>query len=138
MPRIDFSQVDGVTDFAPLPDGDYLCRLGDIEPDITRSGDAMWRLRWVVESGEFAGRLLFDNLVFSAKAMPRVKLVCESCGLDVSGAVDLEPALLLEKRARISTYVEEYVDDHGTTKARNRIPWHGYSAATEGDADCPF
>lgn len=138
MPRIDFSQVDGVTDFAPLPDGEYVCRLGDVEPDITRSGDAMWRLRWVVESGEFAGRLLFDNLVFSAKAMPRVKLVCESCGLDVSGALDLEPALLLQKRARIATYVEEYVDDHGTTKARNRIPWHGYSAATEGDADCPF
>lgn len=138
MPRIDFSQIDGVTDFAPLPDGEYVCRLGDVEPDITRSGDAMWRLRWVVESGEFAGRLLFDNLVFSAKAMPRVKLVCESCGLDVSGALDLEPALLLQKRARIATYVEEYVDDHGTTKARNRIPWHGYSAATEGDADCPF
>ena len=138
MPRIDFAHVDGVSDFAPVPDGEYVCRLSDIETDTTRGGDPMWKLRWVVESGEHAGRLLFDNLVFSKKALPRVKLVCEACGLDVSGAVDLEPPLLLEKHARIATYVEEYRDEAGASKARNRIPYSGYSPVAGGDDACPF
>jgi len=137
-PRINFDTVDALSDFAPLPDGEYLCSLSDIEMDATRAGDPMWKLRWTVETGEFAGRLLFDNLVFSAKALPRVKLICDSCGLDVSGEIDLEPAMLLEKRARISTYIEEYVDDRGTNKACNRIPFGGYSSADAVDEDCPF
>ncbi len=138
MPRINFATIDAIANFAPLPDGEYPSILSDIETDVTRAGDPMWKLRWTVEGGEFAGRLLFDNLVFSAKALPRVKLICESCGLDVSGEVDLEPAMLLEKRARITTYIEEYVDDNGATKARNRIPYDGYASAAGGDDDCPF
>lgn len=138
MPRIDFDNVDGIGSYSPVPDGQYLCRLTDIEPDSTRSGDEMWKLRWTVESGEHAGRLLLDNLVFSAKAMPRVKLVCESCGLVTSGSVDLEPSMLLDKRALVSVYVEEYVDDHNNDKARNRIPYDGYNSVAVSDADCPF
>lgn len=138
MPRINFADINNISEFAPLPDGDFICRLADIEADVTRSGDPMWKLRWEVEAGEYAGRLLFDNLVFSAKAMPRVKHVCAACGLDVSGEIDLEPPVLLGKRARVTTYVEEYVDDHGTAKARNRIPWDGYAAAAANGDDCPF
>jgi hypothetical protein len=138
MPRINFSRVSARSDFAPLPDGEYTCRLGDIEQDTTRAGDPMWKLRWIVEEGEFAGRLLFDNLVFSPRALPRAKLICESCGLNVSGALDLEPPMLLEKRVRIETYVEEYRDESGVAKARNRIPYSGYSPIAKHDDDCPF
>ena len=127
MPRVDFSNVNDINDFAPLPDGEYLVRVADIETDSTRAGDQMWKLRWIVEGGEHAGRLLFDNLVFSPKAMPRVKLICASFGLDVSGVVDLDPSMLLEKRALVSTYLEEYEDDRGQQKVPNRIPYDGYA-----------
>jgi hypothetical protein len=139
MPRINFATIDSVSDFAPLPDGEYTCVLADIETDITRAGDPMWKLRWTVEGGEHAGRILFDNLVFSAKAMPRVKLVCGSCGLEVTGEVDLEPTMLLGKHARITTFIEEFRDDQGAAKVRNRIPFGGYSAVSAADDDnCPF
>jgi len=139
MPRINFASIDSVNDFAPLPDGEYTCNLADIETDITRAGDPMWKLRWAVEAGEYAGRILFDNLVFSPKAMPRVKLVCASCGLDVTGEVDLEPSMLMGKRARVTVYVEEFRDDAGIAKVRNRIPFGGYAAIGAADDDnCPF
>jgi len=138
MPRLNFATIDAIANFAPLPDGARICTLTDIETDVTRAGDPMWKLRWTVEGGEYAGRLLFDNLAFSAKALPRVKLICECCGLDVSGEIDLEPGMLLEKRARVTTYIEEYVDDSGATKARNRIPYDGYASAEGSDDDCPF
>jgi hypothetical protein len=35
-------------------------------------------------------------------------------------------------------YIEEYVDDHNTDKARNRIPYDGYSQTPVGNDDCPF
>ena len=139
MPRINFATVDAIADFAPLPDGEYTCSLADIETDITRAGDPMWKLRWAVESGEFAGRILFDNLVFSPKAMPRAKLICASCGLDVTGEVDLEPSMLMGKRARVTVYVEEFRDDAGIAKVRNRIPFGGYaSIGSPDDNNCPF
>jgi hypothetical protein len=138
MPRIDFDNVESPSSFAPVPDGEYSVRVGDIEADFTRAGDEMWKLRLLIESGEHQGRILFDNLVFSPKAMPRVKLVCEACGLDTTGVVDLTPAMLLDKLARVTTYIEEYTDDHGVTKARNRVPFDGYSRIEAVGDDCPF
>ena len=139
MPRINFSTVDAVADFAPLPDGEYTCKLADIETETTRAGDPMWKLRWAVEGGEYAGRILFDNMVFSPKAMPRAKLICASCGLDVSGEVDLDPSVLMGRRARVTVYVEDFRDDAGVAKVRNRIPFGGYAAVgSTDDESCPF
>lgn len=138
MPKIDFSNVDGLASFAPVPDGEYTCKIKDIETDITRAGDDIWKLRWTIEGGEHAGRLLFDNLVFSPKAMPRVKLLCESCGLDVSGEMELEPNKLAGCTARVTVYSEEYTDESGGTKARNKVPFNGYAAVDAGDDDLPF
>ena len=138
MPKIDFRPVSGVADFAPLPDGEFLGRLIDIEIDRTKSGDEMWKLKWQVEGGEHNGRFLFDNMVFSIKAMPRVKLICSICGLDVSGELDLEPSMLFDKRAMISTYQEEYEDERGQKKLVNRIPFDGYGCVPGDSESTPF
>ena len=61
MPKVDFTNVGDVADFAPIPDGEYLVRIVDIEMDATRGGDEMWKLRLEVEGGEHDGRLLFDG-----------------------------------------------------------------------------
>jgi len=138
MPRIDFSTVDDVLSFLPIPTGEYNCRLVDIEIDRTRAGDEMWRLRLRVEEGEFSGRLLFDNLVFSQKALPRVKLVCDCCGLSVEGVLDLTPSMLLEKCVTASTYQETYFDEEGREKVRNTIRFDGYSSPQVTDNANPF
>ena len=98
----------------------------------------MWKLRWAIEGGEHQGRLLFDNMVFNDRAMPRVKLICNVLGLDVSGEVDLEPEMLIGRRAMIETYIEEYTDSNGAQKARNAIPWDGYRAVPQVGDKAPF
>lgn len=139
MPRVDFPSISDTTDFAPLPEGDYVCQITDIEVVRTRTGDEMWKLRLTVQDGEFAGRLLFDNLAFSQKALSRVKLVCGVCGIDTNGAVDLQPDMLLDKAVIVSTHQEEYVDAHGRTKVANAIPFDGYKGAVPADgAGTPF
>ncbi|MCP4662410.1 MAG: DUF669 domain-containing protein [bacterium] len=136
--RIDFTQVNDVDEFSPIPDGEHVVHVSDIETDVTRGGDEMWKLRLQVEGGEFDGRLLFDNMVFSQKAMSRVKLICASFGLDVSGTIDLDPSMLLEKRALVTTYQEEYEDDRGQRKVTNRIPFDGYSPVLGENDNTPF
>jgi len=131
MPRIDFNNVDDVEDFAPLPDGKYLCRGAEVEEATTQYGDEMWKLRFVVESGSHRGRYIFDNLVFSDAAMKRVKLICSRLGLDISGELDLTPALVKGRSCYVTVETEEYEDQDGNTKKRNVVPFAGYERADQ-------
>ena len=126
MPRIDFNTVDDAEDFSPLPDGQYLCRLQDVEEALTQHGDEMWKLRFVVTEGEHEDRYVFDNLVFSPAALKRVKLICSRLGLDVSGELDVTPALLKGRSCQITVDTETYEDEAGKTKRRNIVPFAGY------------
>ena len=129
MPKIDFANVDDVQDFSPLPDGEYLCRLAEIEEASTHAGDEMWKLKFEVADGEYAGRYIFDNMVFSEAALKRVKLICSRLGIDVSGEVELTPSMLEGATCIIRTEIEEYEDNEGRTKRRNVVPFAGYERA---------
>ncbi len=131
MPDIDFTQIDDVQDFTPLPDGEYQCKLVEVEQTETLHGDEMWKLRFEVLDGEHAGRLIFDNLVFSATAQPRVKLICASLGLDVSGTLSLTTSMLKDRTCRVRVTTEDYVAADGSTKTCNNVPYAGYEPCTE-------
>jgi len=134
MPKIDFSHVDDAQDFSPLPAGKYLCRLSEIEEASTQHGDEMWKLRFEVIKGPSAGRLIFDNLVFSEAALKRAKLICSRLGLDVSKELDLTPELIKGRLAILTVDTEPYEDAEGRKKQRNTVPFAGYERASESDA----
>ncbi len=143
MPKVDFTKIGDIAEYAPLPEGEYPCRLTQVEQTQTRNGDDLWRLRFVVTAGEFTGRYIFDNLVFSPKALPRVKLLCNRLGVDVNGEVDLRPDHLLQRQCLVTVAIEEYADEEGATKKRNRVPFAGYEAVAaetedDGDEHLPF
>lgn len=131
MPKIDFSKIDDVQDFSPLPDGKYLCKLAGIEEASTQYGDEMWKLRFEVIKGEHTGRFIFDNLVFSEAAMKRVKLICSRLGLDVSSEIEITPELLEGRKCYVSVLTEEYEDNEGNNKKRNVVPFAGYERAQD-------
>ncbi len=131
MPKVDFSKVEDVQDFSPLPEGKYLCKVSDIEETTTQYDDEMWKLKFEVIQGEHTGRFIFDNMVFSEAAMKRVKLICSRLGLDVSGELDLTPSLLKGRRCYISVITEEYEDNEGRIKKRNIVPFAGYERAKD-------
>ena len=128
MPKIDFSKVDDVQDFTPLPDDRYLCQLGEIEEDTTQYNDEMWKLKFEVIEGEYSGRFIFDNLVFSEAALKRAKLICSRLGLDVSAEIDLTPDLLKGRKCYVLVTTEEYENDEGETKKRNVVSFAGYES----------
>ena len=138
MPKIDFSKISNAVDFDPLPEEQYLVRLADIETDRTQQGEDKWILRWKVMGGEHEGRLIFDHMAFTPKAMPRVKMICACCGLDVAGETDLQPEMLLDKQVFINVFQKEYPDDKGQMKTCNDIPYRGYEPGPKEDHEAPF
>ncbi len=126
MPKINFSKVDDVHDFSPIPPGKYLCRLAEIEESSTQHGDEMWKLRFEVAEGQYVGRYIYDNMVFSDQALKRVKLICSRLGLDTSREIDLTPKLLEGRTCILTVEVEDYEDHEGKTKKRNTVAFAGY------------
>jgi Protein of unknown function (DUF669) len=126
MPKVDFSTIDDVQDFTPIPAGKYLCKLIGIEEARTQYDDEMWKLRFQVIDGDHTGRFIFDNLVFSEAALKRAKLICARLGLDVSGETDLTPAMIKDRTCWLTVQTEEYEDDEGREKSRNVVPFAGY------------
>ena len=135
MPKINFAKIDDTEGFTPLPAGEYLCRVDSIEELFTQRNDEMWRLRFEVVEGEYIRRFIFDNLVFSAAAMKRVKLICSRLGLNTHGEVDLTPNLLQGRKCYVSVLIEEYEDNNGNIKKRNVVPFAGYEQAEKEEME---
>lgn len=133
MPKIDFSRIDDVQDYSPIPAGKYLCAVENVEEAQTQNGDEMWKLRFRVADGKHTGRMIFDNMVFSEAALKRVKLICSRLGLDVSKELDLTPAAIKGRACLLTVDIEDYEDSEGKTKKRNVVPFAGYERA-EGEA----
>ena len=132
MPRVSFDGVGEAQDFPPLPKGDYPCDLTEVDDGkFTKNGDEMWNIRFRVKSGPHKGRLIFDNMIFSERALSRVKLICSRMGLDVSDDLDVTPSLIKGRSCLVSVIIEEDKDQHGNVRRRNRVPFAGYKSIDE-------
>lgn len=134
MPRFDARSVDEAGDFTPIPEGTYPCECQSIETKSTKSGDVMWNIKWRVISGEYEGKIFYDNLVFSEAALSRVKLVAKRVALlDVdSGPVDFETRHLQDKCAMITVEINEYTNDQGKQVRNNKPTFGGYDYYQSG------
>lgn len=137
--RINWDEVDEVEDFSPVPAGEYLIAVAEIEEKETTGGDPLWRLKLTIIDGPFTGRNIWDNMVFSAAAIKRAKLICSRLGLNTSTEMDLETEMLIGRKCRIAAEVEEreVTDDDGNAKMRkfNVIPFAGYYKLEDEDRE---
>jgi len=125
MPVVDFPAVQEAQDFTPLPAGEYLCRVENIEERQTKYNDDMWNVRFAVIDGEYIGRYIFDRITFSEAAMPRVKLFAKRLGLDVSKRYDLTPKLALGQAIWVTVEEDSYEKGDQIIKTNN-VPYAGY------------
>ena len=146
MPRLPKGEMAG--DFTPVPDGSYLCEVAEVRDRNedggsleTQHGDDMFRIRFEIVRGPYAGRNIWDNMVFSEKAYPRVRLMCKRMGIDISEDVDVTPQLLMGRQVIVTTIIEERPNEEGEMRKYNVVPFAGYEPAEEGRAgksDLPF
>jgi len=130
--ELEFSNSDDVTDFTSVPAGTYLCEVSEVRAGITRTGEERWSFRLVVREGEYLGRqAAWDALVFSDRALPRVRRVFAALGLPAEGRVSVEPKDLEGRRAFVDVRPAEYKNELGEVIRRNEVPYSGYRAVPE-------
>jgi hypothetical protein len=130
-----FEYVDGVANYAQVPDGTYRCRVSEVRPGTTRAGDERWSLALVVVEGEHAGKLAaWDSLVFSTRGRMRARMVLVALGLPKKGRVQIEPADLAERQALVEVRTAVYTAPSGEQIRRNEVPYDGWRAAPAGGA----
>lgn len=134
--RHDFSLVpESETDLVTVPPGEYLCRVRDVRTRHTKDGaHEQWGLCLEVAEGEHAGHLAaWDNLTFSERGLPRVKLALRALGVDVSGVVQIEADELIGSEAVCQLIEQTYTDPiSSVTVRRLGVPYAGYSHPAVG------
>lgn len=139
MPRVDFRTQTKAKSHDPIPEGQYLCCVADIEEQVTKRGDPMWKLQLVITAGPHARRRIFDRVVFSEAARDRLALFCGAFGIEPSGAVDFQPDHFLGKACFVTVQPREYTDANGETRTTSEVPYDGYrKAGLEDEESIPF
>lgn len=132
--RVNWDGVDQAQDFGPAPAGTYLCRVMEAKAATTRFDDDMWKLTLEIAEGQYKGKQIWDNVVFSQNAMPRAKLICRSFGLSTEGETDIFPEDLRGREAYVTVEVEDYVNKEGQNRQRNSVTFGGYASADDAGA----
>lgn len=130
MPEVNWDEVEDTAggDYPPLPQGDYLARLDRIEIATTRSDNEMWKLTWVIEDYPYAGRLVWDNLLWGPpKALSRTKLCLKRLGVDTVGTMNVQPSMINGIQATLTLDIEEYIDREEKARKKNVVVYDGYN-----------
>ena len=123
--KIDWNEVNTEKkEFKPLPKGDYVCVVDNVEETETSAGEKAWKIRFKVVEGEYKGRYLFDTVnVENPKKMQKLKALYTV----VFGAKlpsEIMETDLLDEKILVTTTIETY-----NGKDRNAIGFDGYKAA---------
>jgi len=122
MPSINFAQVKGLE---PLPVGVYTATIVRAEVGVSKAGNEKIDLQWKVEGGPHDGRIIFDTLTFTEKALFRVKATLRGLGFPDNFRGEVKPGQLVGKAAKLVVDIQlgEGVDE-ATGEAyppRNRV-----------------
>ena len=119
---VDLSNIEEMS-FEVLPKGTYDVIVDEAEYKISQSGgNPMIALTFKIEEGEYEGRKLFSNIVFSPKAMPFAKRDIARLGLNhlLEGPFNPEEAAseFIGQTCRVRVAIEKYEgEDQNRVKA---------------------
>jgi hypothetical protein len=121
MPSINFAQVKGLE---PVPAGNYLATIVKAEAGMSKKDNEKIDIQWKIEGGPQDGRIIFDTLTFTEKALFRVKATLKGLGFPETFKGEVKVDQLIGKSARLTVDIQagEGVDDAGEAyPPRNRV-----------------
>lgn len=131
MVHVDFDQIENCDNYASVPNGTYLCQVGEVRARFGDDGSERWGVRWLVIDGPYAGRTAaWDNLSFGSMGLRRTKLILQRLEVPVDGPQEIVPSSIEGKRARVTVYARERIDPLTHRKViSNRVPFAGVESA---------
>jgi hypothetical protein len=139
MPKIDFGVPARDKKHTVLPEGRYVVRVDDVGEQLTKRGNPIWKIRFVVTTGPYARTRIFDRVVFSEAARERLAILCRAFGIEPSGVIDLSPEKIIGRECSLAVQLREYAGADGLYQAANEVPYDGYrKAVREHEEEIPF
>lgn len=92
--NLDYDLENVKSDFEPLPEGQYFCKLTNCDLVKSSTGKDMLKIRWTVLEGEFEGRQLFDNVVLSVDW--KVKQYADLAGIESGTSLNTDDFVGIE------------------------------------------
>lgn len=116
QPEADFEALwnttEAASEFAPIPNGEYACRVTSGTRHQSRSGTPSYRLEFTVIGGEFAGRKVWLDCWLTPKALATSKRDLLKLGIDSAGKLNRDlPAGYV---AKVRVVIRQ--DDNGTQR----------------------
>lgn len=130
--RVDFSKEEAETEgrsFENLPKGTYHVRASKVQPkacgpESKNPGKPYYNIDWIIQSGPYEGRHLFDNVMLFSPALYSVSQLMKALGMSVQkGQTRLpNPKEILDKDVNVFVSTQGERTVNGTTyEARNVI-----------------
>lgn len=102
-PAIDFSKVQGLE---PVDVGTYTATITKAEAGTSKAGNEKIDIQWKIEGGKYDGRVIFDTLTFTEKALFRVKATLTALGFSKNFKGDVDPNKLVGKTAKLTVDIQ--------------------------------
>lgn len=122
--------LSGVGNVRPLyvPKGRYHLRCVEAKLAWSRENDRQWNVRFAVVNGEFAGALIYDNLIFTKDAdsflLRKATTFLRAMRVPLENFDDEYPEILLGREFSAETEIEERPQPTGGVKHYSRIIAH--------------
>lgn len=111
-------------EYVLIPEGEYEVEVAEVKEKTTKDGDEMWSVKFKITAGEFSGKKIFTNLVFSDGGLGNIKKFLKSAGFDMNTErVDLRSESIEGATLRATVMHEDYQG-----RAQSKIPYAGFSA----------
>jgi len=118
---VDFTGI-GNGNFELLPKGKYNVQVVDVTAKTSSNGNDMDNVKMKVIEGEHAGRYIFSNLVWTEKALFRVRQYLEACGVEVpEGAMDVDMEETIGCELTVDIGHRDYKDKNGDDKTSEDV-----------------
>jgi hypothetical protein len=139
---VDFTGVEATPGGGPVAEGEYRCRIDEAKEKVASTGTPGVEVVLKIMGGEYDGRLLWDTIWISDKALGVARWKLQCAGLKVpDGPFRLEARQLVGRVIKATVRHEEY---DGKFRARVKA-WDEAEGAAgpapaprTGDDDIPF
>lgn len=117
----DMTGVQEIGNFEVLPEGTYIFRIDDVTDNISKNGDPMINVRFIVVDGDYAGRKIWDNIIIPEQNSPAIKIKGRTMHFlhcikePYEGKFDWNSEMWVGKAVTIRVYHDEY---NGKTRAK--------------------
>ena len=130
MPKIDWNNVSD-EGFIFIPEGTYPAQIIEVTESETKNKDDMWKLKFKIISGEYAGKTVLSQLVFNDGGYGNIKKLY-SVIYGSKLPKNCQTSDILEEKVNIDVVHNEY---NGKTYAN--IAYAGFSSIDD-EEEAPF